>query len=242
MSWARYDDELCTNRKVIRLRAHGERGIAALGLHLLANAYCRHNGTAGVVEAHVPEVLCGRAGPKLAALLVEVAMFDVRDDGGWVIHDYADYHDPTDPDPDRSAADRKKEISEKRREAGRKGGQANGKQKPSGAVDLLEAKPKDCRSPDPIPSHPITTESSITTHHHQHGSPDDDDGRFAIVLDRLVDERIAKFPAKSNRLAYRTKVTESIVSEHADTIRSALASRPEVDAEVVAQLLGREIA
>lgn len=130
MSWARYDDELSMNKKVGRLRAKGVDGIAAIGLHLLANTYCRHNGTAGEVEAHVPELLAGKCGPKLARLLAEVGMFDVTE-SGWSIHDFEEFHDPTDPDPNRSAADRKRELSEKRAAAGRAGGLAKAGKDPS---------------------------------------------------------------------------------------------------------------
>lgn len=139
MSWARYDDEFPMNHKVGRLVSMGKDGLAAIGLHLLANTYARHNGTAGVIEPHVPNLLCGSTtGRKLARILAEVGMFDDRDAGGWTIHDYAEYHDPSDPDPDRSAADRKRDISEKRAAAGRRGGLAKAKQTSSKASSLLD--------------------------------------------------------------------------------------------------------
>jgi hypothetical protein len=150
MSWARYDDELTLNYKYGRLRAMGINGMAALGLHLAANTYARHNGTGGVVEPHVPELLAGKCGPKLAAILVDVGMFDPVMTG-WFIHDFAEFHDPNDPDPNRSASDRKKEISEKRAAAGRAGGLAKAKQTPSKPTGLLEAKRWQTSSPDPVP-------------------------------------------------------------------------------------------
>lgn len=151
MSWARYDDMLPMNKKWASLRAYGTDGAAALGLHLLANTYSRHNGTGGVVDKHVVEMLVGKCGSKLARLLVEVGMFDVESDG-WKIHDFAEYHDPSDPNPDRSANDRQKEISRSRAEAGRKGGLA----KASKATDLPEAKSWQTSSPVPVPE-PVTT-------------------------------------------------------------------------------------
>lgn len=167
MSWARYDDELSMNKKIGRLRAAGVDGIAAVGLHLLANTYCRHNGTAGEVEAHVPELLAGKCGPKLARLLAEVGMFDATESGWW-IHDFEEFHDPADPNPNRSAADRKRELSEKRSAAGRKGGlvkpskapskdEANDKQNGSIALANGVANGKQKPSPVPVPVHtPIT--------------------------------------------------------------------------------------
>lgn len=139
MSWARYDDELPMNQKVGRLIGRGQVGLAALGLHLLANTWSRHNGTAGIIEAHVPNSLAGPQGRKLARLLAEVGMFDDRSDGGWEIHDFAEFHDPNDPEPNKSAAQRKKELSKVRAEAGRKGGKAKAaKQTSSKATDLLD--------------------------------------------------------------------------------------------------------
>lgn len=169
MSWARYDDELSMNKKVGRLRSKGVDGIAAIGLHLLANTYCRHNGTAGEVEAHVPELLAGKCGGKLARLLAEVGMFDVTE-SGWAIHDFEEFHDPSDPDPNRSAADRKRELSEKRAEAGRQGGLAKaGKvaSKPlanpgnATATDLANGWQTPSPVPDPVPV-PFSVDSEIT--------------------------------------------------------------------------------
>lgn len=169
MSWARYDDEFALNRKVGRLIARGKDGVAAIGLHLLANTYCRHNGTAGHVEAHVPGLLVGAFGSKLAQILEADGMFDPDERGGWQIHDYAEFHDPNDPDPDRSAADRKRELSEKRAEAGRRGGLAKAKQTSSKATDLPEAKPWQTPSPDPDPV-PGTANGCTETPPPRHGT------------------------------------------------------------------------
>jgi hypothetical protein len=155
MAWARYDDEFSLNRKVGRLVAQGQAGVAALGLHLLANTYSRHNGTGGVIEAHVPRLLCGPGGSKLARMLADVGMFDPREEGGWTVHDYDEFHDPSDPDPNRSAADRKKELSEKRAAAGRLGGQAKAAKaggKPSGnGTGKSVAELEQTSSPVPVP-------------------------------------------------------------------------------------------
>lgn len=159
MSWARYDDELTMNRKVGYLLAQGQRGLAALGLHLACNTYCRHNGTGGWVEPHVPRLLAGSAGESAARLLEQVGMFDLREDAGWMIHDYADYHDPSDPNPDRSAADRKRDLTEKRKAAGALGG----KQRASNASSKREAVLKQTSSPVPVPVPDVSSNSSSSS-------------------------------------------------------------------------------
>ena len=146
MSWARYDDMLPMNKKWVALRSHGVEGAAALGLHLLANTWCRHNGTAGHVDNSVVEMLVGKTGSKLAALLVKVGMFDVQP-GGWCVHDYAVYHDPNDSSPDRSASERTRDVSRIRADAGRKGGLA----KAGNATVLLQANGWQSPSPVPVP-------------------------------------------------------------------------------------------
>lgn len=147
MTWARYDDNLPMNKKWLRLRAEGVSGVAALGLHLIANTYARHNGTGGHIEAHIPEMLVGRDARKLVALLVLVGMFDAQADGSWLIHDYAEYHDPADRQPDRSADERRRELSARRADAGRQGGLAKAGKAPSKSLAMPEQTP----SPVPVP-------------------------------------------------------------------------------------------
>jgi len=147
MSWARYDDNLPMNKKWLRLRAEGVSGVAALGLHLIANTYARHNGTGGHIEAHIPEMLVGKDARKLVALLVLVGMFDAQADGSWLIHDYAEYHDPADRQPDRSTDERRRELSARRADAGRQGALAKAGKAPSKSLAMPEQTP----SPVPVP-------------------------------------------------------------------------------------------
>ncbi len=182
MPWARYDDELLMNRKVTALKAH-PAGLAALGLHVLANTWSRHQGTAGFIASYVPEQIGGRQGSKLARLLETVGMFDPCD-GGWMIHDFDEYTDPNDPDPHRSAAERKREISEKRAAAGSLGGKAKAaKQTASKTMALLEQ----TSGPEPDPVHLIS--SSDNTNPEDTGSS----APFATTMDRrrAVAERYA---------------------------------------------------
>ena len=191
MSWARYDDNLPMNKKWVgKLRPNGVNGAAALGLHLLANTYCRHNGTAGVVEPHVPEALVGRCGPKLAALLVEAGMFDVREEGGWTIHDYAEFHDPNDPNPDRSAAERQREVAEKRAEAGRRGGLAKASKKVAGYDFATWQTPsKSLANPSPEPE----PEPTVTSSSHTYPPTECPDGGGELVDKARLDAVVAAY-------------------------------------------------
>ena len=152
MAWARYDDALPINKKVGKLRAHKRDGIAALGLHLLANTWSRHEGMGGFIPDYQPDQLVGPFGTKLAGILVAVGMFEPCD-GGWIIHDYDDFSEPG--DDGASAAERSRRISEARAEAGRKGGLAKAKQTASKRLALLQQNPSPV--PDPVPEENFTS-------------------------------------------------------------------------------------
>lgn len=157
MAWARYDDELPMNKKIGYLIAQGPTGVAALGLHLLANTWSRHNGTAGAIPSHQPGILVGSIplGRKLAHVLHQAGMFDVTAEG-WMIHNFDEFSDPN--DDGRSAAERKRDLSEKRAQAGSKGG----KQTASKRTGLLEANEQQCSSPvpEPVPHEQVSDNST----------------------------------------------------------------------------------
>lgn len=154
MAWARYDDELPMNRKVGALLAQGVTGAAALGLHLLANTWARHEGTGGHIPAHQPGLLMADAklGRRLATMLETVGMFDPSTDGGWDLHDFDDFSDPN--DDGRPAADKKREISTTRATAGRKGGLA--KAANAATKRLAELQQTSAPVPVPVPSDHIS--------------------------------------------------------------------------------------
>lgn len=228
MSWARYDDELPMNRKVVALRAHGLHGTAALGLHLLANTWCRHNGTGGRVPAHVPEVLVGKDGAKLAGILCAVGMFDADSDDGWTIHDYAEFHDPKDPNPDRSAADRKKDLSVKRAEAGRRGGLVKAGKLPSKVASKSVANGWQTPSPVPVPDPVSVTEKSSSS---SAQTDDDDVLRCAQIM---VDAKTAGRKI-DNLASYRLVALRNTLAEQGDAIRARLdeGSTPEQVAQAL---------
>lgn len=231
MSWARYDDELSMNLKIGKLRAVGLSGIAALGLHLLANTYCRHNGTKGLVEAHVPELLVGRQGNKLAGILVDVGMFHASSKGGWTINDYAEFHDPSDPEPDKSAADRKKELSDKRSSAGRLGGLA----KAGKASSKTEAVPQQTSSPDPVPV-PSEQVTDISTLVDTPTSGGRSDLRINAVADHYAQMAVAqRRPSPDNPAAFATTARKTALA-HPD-IGRYLARWPTAPPDAIAAWL-----
>lgn len=174
MPWARYDDRLPTNRKVAWLRAQGESGIAAVGLHLLANTWSRHEGMQGFIPSYMPEQLAGKTGAKLADLLAEAGMFDPVE-GGWLIHDYDEFSPKG--DEGLSAAEKTALLSKVRAEAGRKGGKASvaAKQTASKGSSKTEANGQQSSSPDPDPEPQANTSidrtSSSSTREADSGTP-----------------------------------------------------------------------
>lgn len=158
MTWARYDDELAWNRKVAWLRAQGESGIAALGLHLLANTWSRHEGMQGFLPEYMAEQLAGRTGPKLAGLLVEIVMFEAEP-GGWLIHDYHEYS--AKDDDGSSAAEKAAQLSKVRAEAGARGGKAKAAAKQTASKAPSKAVANGWQNPSPVPDPVPTPNTSI---------------------------------------------------------------------------------
>ena len=117
MSWVRLDDAAPEHRKLLKLAElakQGDRGAAAAWLWVCGLAYCnRQPARDGFIpRAKVAQLYPVRGAAGLAARLVEVGLWEQRD-GGFAVHDYNDYQP--------SAADAA-ELSEKRSEAGKKGG------------------------------------------------------------------------------------------------------------------------
>lgn len=154
MSWALYDDALPHNRKVAWLRAHGTPGIAALGLHLLLNTWCRHEGMQGFVPAYIPEQQAGKQWRKLISLLADDGCgMLVAVDGGWMINDYDQYG----KDGGVSAREKQERLSKVRAEAGRAGGLAKAAKSASKRASKPVAEPQQTSSPTPIPRNSPTS-------------------------------------------------------------------------------------
>lgn len=123
MSWARVDDSWWCHRKVLGL------DLASRGLWISTLSWsCQHR------TADVPTALLGMLGADdvHAGQLVAAGLW-IETDGGWRIHDWDAYQDRT--------------LSEKRADAGRKGGRRSGQNR-----SKVEA-----TSADPAPSDPTET-------------------------------------------------------------------------------------
>jgi len=134
MAWVRYDDGFSDNPKVTAVIADNP---AALALHVLANTWSNKQRHPGFVPAHQPAILlCDRKlGVEWAQVLVRHGLWHERGaecpscvdeyadlpDGlrGFVFHNARDYRPAA---RDRVTPGTPAELSEKRREAGRKGG------------------------------------------------------------------------------------------------------------------------
>lgn len=137
MAWVRYDDQFHAHPKVTAVIAENP---AALALHVLANTWTNGQKRTGFIPKHQPGVLvCDRSqGAEWAEVLVRHGLWhetgsDCSDcqeeyadlpEGavGFVIHNAKEYRAPA---RDRLTPGTAADLSEKRREAGRRGGLAS---------------------------------------------------------------------------------------------------------------------
>lgn len=137
MAWVRYDDQFHVNPKVTAVIAEDA---AALALHVLANTWTNSQKRMGFVPRHQPGVLvCDRTqGTTWAKVLVRHGLWHDRDNDcaacreeyadlpddvdGFVIHNAKEYRAPA---RERLTSGTAADLSEKRREAGRRGGLAS---------------------------------------------------------------------------------------------------------------------
>ncbi|MER7331633.1 MULTISPECIES: hypothetical protein [unclassified Micromonospora] len=138
MAWVRYDDNFDTNPKVTAVVFEDP---GALSLHVLANTWTnKQKKWKGYVPAHQPAtLLCDRElGSRWATALVRWGLWHERsamcaecaveyadlpeDAAGYVFHNAKEYRAPA---RDRATPGTPAELSEKRRAAGRRGGQVS---------------------------------------------------------------------------------------------------------------------
>ncbi|MFI6296734.1 hypothetical protein ACIBEJ_34450 [Nonomuraea sp. NPDC050790] len=131
MAWGRVDDAFDDHPKVLALLDIEDLkgAAAALGLWTLCFTWAHRNTrkkgkVPGRIPSSLPRRFFGPEAREMAALLVEVGLWDATSDGGWMIHDFADYL------PGR-------EVSEARAEAGRKGAEARWGRKADGNLPSL---------------------------------------------------------------------------------------------------------
>lgn len=128
MTWVKLDDKVASHAKTIAA------GNAAFGAWIRMIAWSCSHLTDGVVSTAVSRTM---ASPAELKRLVEVGLLD-RSEAGYAIHDFLDWNP--------SAAEvmaKLEELSEKRREAGRRGGQKSGetrRRKQEGSADEASAK------------------------------------------------------------------------------------------------------
>ena len=99
MPWVRFDDTFPVHRKVDGLSD------AAFRLHVSAIFWCARNLTDGVVPEEDLDLVTARVRTpaRFAAELVRRGLWDKRDQGGWIIHDYLDFQ----PSKDKVLAERR---------------------------------------------------------------------------------------------------------------------------------------
>lgn len=165
MSWGRIDDGLHDHSKVVALGPVTD----PMGLWTLCFSWTHGHANAttpGFVPRMLPARFAGSSarGTRLARRLVDVGLWEVVD-GGWIFHDWADYAAPA---RDRESTGVPSDLSEKRREAGRRGGEkaaearrrareaatppvANQASAVANPVANEASADSTCRSPEPVP-------------------------------------------------------------------------------------------
>lgn len=108
MAWARIDDGFDDHPKILALLEE-EQGAAAVGLWTLCLTWAHRNTrkkgkTPGLIPSGLPRRYLGPGGRDLAKLLVAHELWDESDDGGWMIHDFAEYLPTEETKAARSAA------------------------------------------------------------------------------------------------------------------------------------------
>lgn len=95
MPWARLDDMLWSNSKIIAMMANEKVALDALGLHTLALSYCAGQLTDGVVDISALRRFAPmdkRRVLRLTNCLFAYQLWDRIDDEKWQIHDYLEYN------------------------------------------------------------------------------------------------------------------------------------------------------
>lgn len=187
MSWARLDDGLHSHPKFLRLMVAGADGFAALGLWTAALTYAAGH-TGGFVPREWAVMTCREQLDGWAKLLVDAGLWTPVEDG-WQIHDYLDYN----PSPSDRA-----QLSEKRREAGKRGAEARWRKQANGNLPFSGHSGANSPVPVPVPvPKPDTTAAARASHD---GITEElhrrlTDAGLTIATDRLA-AIVAKHPTR----------------------------------------------
>jgi hypothetical protein len=89
MSWAKIDDRLAQNHKVLALReAYGIDAVVGIGWWTIMLS----SSTDGLIRRRAAAMLLPEVDPDhVAAMLVEVGLLEIEDGVGWRFHDWEDY-------------------------------------------------------------------------------------------------------------------------------------------------------
>lgn len=159
MPWVKVDDQFQDHPKFLDV------SLAAVGLWVAGLAYCSRYLTDGKMSSSAVRRLGGTK--KLCDELQAVGLWTTTTDGGWQIHDYLQYN---------PSSDQVRDLREKRAEAGKRGGEARGRQKQTEAnVKQIAKHVADPRlSPRPVPS-PFTEVTTLRDTSRPSSTGDDDD-------------------------------------------------------------------
>lgn len=152
VTWARFDDRYHDNRKIKRAwRAHPR----AVGLHAMAVTYCAMHETDGIIDVEWLEekLPAGREREQVIAAMVETGLFEVLDDGSYLVHDYLVFNPSSD-----DLADRRRRDSERKRGRAPNGIRAESEWTPNGIHAPRVRAPAPAARPGP--SRPAVGEST----------------------------------------------------------------------------------
>lgn len=146
MSWLRVEDKAAFHAKVVRA------GNEAYGAFIRAGAVCSGSDRSGFISFEVAHLIASK---KVWKKLLEVGLLDPTDRAGYQIHDFNEYNPTT---------EQMNEYIEKKRAAGRVGGQRSGEarrskneadaSKQTGEADEANTKPFHFISSQPISNNP----------------------------------------------------------------------------------------
>lgn len=211
MPWAKVDDGWWCHPKVMALTP------AARGVWISVLSWSCQQRSPKVP----PHLLSMVGGSNTEANALASAGLWEPDGDGWVIHDWADYQD--------------RSLSEKRAEAGRKGGQASGRSRREGSNDEANAEQEAKQVPVPALPDPSQPDQPPPA------PPPDSDPVLGLIADRLVDEAVAAGGVRS-RTAVRKGLLASARTDHGGRIAALRSEHPDwSDEQIASTVLARSV-
>lgn len=235
MPYGLISDDLYDHPKFVCLQ------LDAVGLWTLGLSYCCRHLTDGFIPAPMVDRLAAGSRRKpatLAADLVAQGLWEAAE-GGWLIHDYHHHN--------RSGADvreQRREVSEKRAAAGRKGAAARwGRDGKPMANGMANASQTDDPVPVPVPVPPCVATTAVS----RPRTAGRRDQRVVDAIGRLADEDLASAQT-TKRIArpdaYRAACVEERERTDGDGLEAIAAQHPEFgpDQIITAHLAERFLA